>query len=60
MAFTEKEFQNWHADKRKREHRAAPVFKSEPIAVCINCHNSFGFDKGMITEDVSIYYICAG
>jgi hypothetical protein len=59
MAFTEKEFQNWHAEKRKREHRADTVFKSEPIAICINCHNPFGFDEGMITDDVSICYICA-
>lgn len=60
MPFTEEEKQAWHAEKRAREQRHEPVYRSEPAAVCINCQNPFGVNEGIITDEVALCDICAG
>ena len=60
VPFTEEEKRLWHEEKKKREHRPMPVFRSEPIAVCVHCQNPFGINEGVVTPDVAICDICNG
>ena len=60
MPFTEEERRAWHAEKRAREQRQKPVYRSAPVAVCVNCQNPFGINEGIITDEVALCDICAG
>jgi hypothetical protein len=60
MSFTEAEQRAWQEEKRQREQKPTTVHSSTPIAVCIHCHNSFGLNEGVITDDVEMCYICIG
>ena len=60
MSFTEEEKRAWHEAKRQREQEPMPVHRSTPIAVCIHCHNPFGLNEGVVTDDVEMCYICIG
>lgn len=60
MPFTEEERRAWHEEKQARERREAPVHRSPPIAVCVNCQNGFGINEGIVTEEVALCDICAG
>ena len=59
MAFTKKEYEQWHKEKQKREHRDTVVWQEKPIAICIHCHQPFGVSEGQVTADVAICYRCA-
>jgi len=60
MPFTEDEIRAWHEARRRLEHRPQPIWRPEARAICINCHNPFGFNEGVITDDVALCDICAG
>jgi hypothetical protein len=60
MPFTEDEWRAWHDEKRAREHRAQPVHRPPPAAICINCQSPFGLSAGVITDQVALCDICSG
>ena len=60
MPFTEEERRAWHEEKRARERRPDPVYRPRPVAVCINCHNPFGINEGIITDEFALCDICDG
>jgi hypothetical protein len=60
MPFSDEEKRRWHEEKRQREWRPTPVFRAEPIAVCVHCQRPFGIDEGVITPEVALCDICNG
>ena len=60
MSFTDEEKRLWHEEKKKREYRPMPVYRSEPIAVCVHCQNPFGISEGVVTPDVALCDVCSG
>jgi hypothetical protein len=60
MAFTKEEFEAWHRAKLKREFKPTPSLRQPPAAICIHCHQPFGWTEGMISADVAICDICNG
>ena len=60
MPFTNEEKRLWHEQKKKRENRPTPVFRSEPVAVCVHCQNPFGTNEGAITTEVALCDVCNG
>jgi hypothetical protein len=53
MPFTDEEKRSWHEEKRKREYRPTPIFRSAPVAICVHCHNPFGITEGVITSEIA-------
>jgi hypothetical protein len=60
MPFTEEEKLAWHAEKRTREQRQKPIYRSEPVAVCVHCQNPFGISEGIMTDEFALCDICDG
>ena len=60
MPFADDEKRLWRDAKEKWERRPTPVFRSEPIAVCVHCQNPFGISEGVITPDVALCDVCNG
>lgn len=60
MPFTDEEKHRWHDEKRKREYRPSQAFRSESVAVCVHCQNSFGINEGVITPEAAICDVCNG
>jgi hypothetical protein len=61
MPFTEQEKRRWHEEKRARERKAEPPpWHPRPAAICIHCHNPFGYNEGVITEEAALCDICLG
>ena len=60
MAFTKEEFEAWHQAKLEREFRPAPEWKAPPAAVCIHCHQPFGWSEGFISDEVALCDRCDG
>lgn len=60
MPFTEEEKRAWHEQKRAREQRPQPSFRSQPIAICLHCHQPFGMSEGTMTDEVAICDTCLG
>lgn len=60
MPFTDEERADWHRAKQKLEFRPEPRWIEPAAAVCIVCHQPFGFNAGMITEEVAICDVCNG
>ena len=59
MPFTTEERLAWHAEK-SREERPPSLFKPEPIGVCVHCHQPFGSNEGIVTDDFALCDICFG
>jgi hypothetical protein len=60
MAFTKEEFEAWHNAKLQREFTPTPEFRDPLVAICIHCHQPFGWTEGMITDDAAICDRCNG
>lgn len=60
MPFTDEEKRHWHQQKQKREYRPTPVYHSQPVAICVHCHNPFGIDEGVVTPEVALCDVCNG
>lgn len=61
MPFTEEERRRWHEEKRAREHAHEPLpWRPEPAAICIHCHNPFGYAEGYIGEEFALCDRCDG
>jgi hypothetical protein len=60
MPFTDEERQQWHEDKKRREQKPDPAFRSAPVAICIHCQQPFGINEGVITDEVALCDICNG
>jgi hypothetical protein len=63
MPFTDKEREQYLAQKRKREgaHHDAPTGpRPEAVATCVHCQNAFGLNEGVVTDDVAICDVCLG
>ena len=66
MTFKPEEVEEWHRNRRaesdkseagrRAEHSRA--HRASAIAVCLHCHNPFGFGEGVITDEVQMCYIC--
>lgn len=50
MPFTEEE-KRAGTNKSAHEFRAEPVWKPEPVAVCIHCQSAFGINEDVITGE---------
>lgn len=63
MPFTDKEREQYFAEKRKREaghHHEMIRHRAQAAAICIHCQNPFGYGEGYIGEDVAICDVCNG
>jgi hypothetical protein len=63
MAFTDKEREQFFAEKRTREaahYHEAPRHCPQPAVICIHCQNPFGFGEGYIGEEVALCDVCNG
>jgi hypothetical protein len=59
MPFTEEERRRWHEQKRVRERvEEPPPWRPRPIALCLHCHNPFGYGEGYISEEVALCDFC--
>ena len=61
MPFTEEEGRRRHEDKRARERtNEPPPWRPQHAAICVHCHNPFGHNEGVITEDAALCDLCLG
>ena len=60
MAFSQEEFEAWHKAKLAKELQPPVNYRPPPLAICVSCHNSFGINEGVITDEVAICDICNG
>ena len=58
MPFTDEERRRWQEEKRKREEKPLPSFRAEPVAICIHCHQPFGYGEGTVTDEVTLCDRC--
>jgi hypothetical protein len=59
MPFTDEERRRWHEEKRAREQEPAR-WRPQAAAICLHCHNPFGYGEGSITEEAALCDICLG
>ena len=60
MSFTQEEFRRWHEEKQKRGYRPPFAFRDPPIAVCVHCHQPFGINGPVVTDEVALCDVCNG
>jgi hypothetical protein len=61
MPFTDEERRRWHEEKLARERAPEPPpWRPLPVAVCVNCHNLFGYNEGVVTDEAALCDLCLG